>query len=238
MSHNNYFQFKQFMVEQNHAAMRVGTDGVLLGAWTNIENATNILDIGTGTGVIALMLAQRSSAQIDAIDIEEGAIIDAKLNFSRSPWHYRLKAHQVSLQEYVLKMPKKFDCIVSNPPFFNNSIKSAQKEKAMARHTDALSFNDLISHSVKLMSPMAIFSVIISIDTEKEFCQTAINNGLKLTKITRVKPNLKKPCKRVLLQFELISKPCIENQLTIETAQRHEYTSAFTEIMKPFYLQL
>lgn len=238
MPHNNYFQFKQFRVEQNLAAMRVGTDGVLLGAWANVEGNNSILDIGTGTGVIALMLAQRSNANIDAIDIESGAIQDAIFNFKQSPWNNRLNATQISLQEFVGKAGKKYDCIVSNPPFFNNSAKSAQKEKALARHTDTLNFSDLISGVAKLLNPTGWFCVILPIDTENIFRQTALRYGLHLTKITRVKPNVNKPCKRVLLQFEFEVKNIVADQLIIETETRHAYTPEFIQKLKDFYLNL
>lgn len=218
--------------------MKVGTDGVLLGAWAKAENASRILDIGTGTGVVALMLAQSTNAQIDAIDIEDGAIKDAQFNFNQSPWNERLRAYKTSIQEFANNCDLKYDCIVSNPPFFNNSLKSAQKGKALARHTDTLSFADLIEGVTKLLNPAGLFCVIIPVESENEFQQIAVDHGLYLTKITRVKPNFSKPCKRVLLQFEFNQKGTTESVLIVETEVRHKYTPEFIELMKPFYLNL
>lgn len=239
MPHNNYFQFKQFRVEQYHAAMRVGTDGVLLGAWTNVQEASTILDIGTGTGVIALMLAQRNTAaQIDAIDIEEGAIKDARSNFKQSPWASRLSLYRSSLQEFAEKSEKKYDCIVSNPPFFTGSIQSLQKERANARHTEALSFTDLIKGASHLLHQSGIFSVILPAEAEKTFREIALKSNLQLTKKTKLIPNPQKTCKRVLLQFEFILKPLHENELMIETATKHRYTEQAMSLLKDFYLNL
>lgn len=238
MAHNSYFQFKQFRVDQNNAAMRVGTDGVLLGAWTEVENATTILDIGTGTGVVALMLAQRSSAQIDAIDIEEGAIKDARHNFEQSPWNSRLNVFHSSLQNFAEKPVKKYDCIVSNPPFFNNSVQSAKKERALARHTDSLSFIDLIESVSKVLHPNGTLNVVLPSEAEKEFRSCANKERLFATRITRIKPNPNKPIKRVLIQFNFEGELMKENELIIETETHHVYTSEAISLLKDFYLQL
>ena len=238
MPHNNYFQFKQFRVEQNHAAMRVGTDGVLLGAWAEVKNASAILDIGTGTGVIALMLAQRSGAQIDAIDIGTGAIKDASHNFEQSPWKNRLNLFQSSFQNFAENSEKKYDCIVSNPPFFNNSAQSVQKERALARHTESLSYKELAKGVSKLLHTNGNFCVILPIEAEKSFQVYMLGYDMHMTKKTRVLPNLEKPCKRVLLQFEFLQKPLLENELIIETETKHKYTEQAVKLFKDFYLNL
>ncbi|MFA9388260.1 MAG: tRNA1(Val) (adenine(37)-N6)-methyltransferase [Prolixibacteraceae bacterium] len=235
---NNYFQFKQFRVVQNHAAMRVGTDGVLLGAWAEAEKATTILDIGTGTGVIALMLAQRSNAQIDAIDIEEGAIKDAGFNFNQSPWAERMTVVHCSIQEYVGQTAKLYDCIVSNPPFFSNSLKSKQMEKSLARHTDTLSFEELIDGVAKLLKHTGRFCVILPIEAKIEMITIASKFKLYPSRITQVKPNPLKPVKRVLIKFQFESLNLKEDELIIETETRHTYTSGFIQFVKAFYLNL
>jgi len=238
MAHNNWFQFKQFTVQQNNAAMRVGTDGVLLGTWTQVENATNILDIGTGTGVIALILAQRSSATIDAIDLDEGAIADAQLNFRESPWNDRLTAVQSSLQQYTETASEKYNCIVCNPPFFNNAVKSKNENRAMARHTHSLSFDDIARGVSKLLDEDGCFSLVLPAEAEKEFRSIAANYRLFASKITRVKPKPSKTIVRVLMEFQFDAKMPITNELTLETETHHEYTLEFSEMVKEFYLKL
>lgn len=233
---NNYFQFKQFKVLQQIAAMKVGTDGVLLGAWAAVENASTILDVGTGTGLIALMLAQRSSAQIDAIDIEEGAIVDASFNFKESPWSNRLDAFQTSLQNY--KPEKKYDLIVCNPPFFTNGVKSLKTGRSTARHSDALSFDELAKGVASLLEVKGTFNVILPIEAEREFRNAANNYRLFASKIVRVKPKPSKAFKRVIMEFQFEASTCTENEMVIETDVHHEYTPDFDRLLKDFYLKL
>ena len=239
MSHNNYFEFKQFTVWQNRAAMRVGTDGVLLGAWASVETAGRILDIGTGTGLIALMLAQRCGAIIHAIDIEPGAYIDAMLNFSKSPWNNRLKVFRSSLEAFACNgLVTKFDAIVCNPPFFVNALKPEKAKRQMARHADSLSFTGLVHGVVRLLHPKGCFSVVLPTDSENDFIEVALHVGLHLSKITRVKPTPLKEPKRVLMEFRFEKRPFSENELTVETEQRHVYTPEFSAMVKDFYLAM
>ena len=236
MSHNSYFQFKQFRVGQNHSAMRVGTDGVLLGAWTEVKDAVSILDIGTGTGVIALMLAQRSTAMIDAIDIEKGAIIDASTNFSTSPWSGRLESKQLSLKNFTEQTSKKYDCIVCNPPFFQNAVHSKEEARTLARHNHSLTFYELANSAAKLLSCEGRFNVILPAEAEKEFQIVAANFRLFTSRVTRVKPKPSRPVKRVLMEFRLDASERFEDELTIETETHHEYTPEFIRLVKSFYL--
>lgn len=238
MPHNNYFEFKQFTVWQNHAAMRVGTDGVLLGAWVNVEGAQTLLDIGTGTGVIALMLAQRCGANIDAIDIESGAFADASLNFGTSPWHDRLIAYYTDLDEFAQNHKTKYDGMVCNPPFFSNSITPDSKNRETARHTGSLSFSDLVQSVARLLNPEGRFSVVLPIESEREFRVEASHVRLFPTRICRVKPKPSKPYKRVLMEFAIEAERIVETELTIETEQHHVYTPEFREMVKEFYLGL
>lgn len=239
MSHNNYFEFKQFTVWQNSAAMRVGTDGVLLGAWASVENTETLLDIGTGTGVIALMLAQRCEAIIHAIDREPGAFNDASFNFSKSPWNNRLHAFSTSLEAFAhLETATQYDTIVCNPPYFVNAKKPENANRKMARHTDSLSFAELTYGAAHLLKPEGRFSVILPIESERDFKIAASNAKLYLSRITRVKPNIAKAPKRVLMEFRFGHTQLIEHELTIETEQRHVYTPEFSMLVKDFYLAL
>jgi tRNA1Val (adenine37-N6)-methyltransferase len=238
MAHNNWFRFKQFTVWQNHAAMRVGTDGVLLGVWANVENSRLVLDIGTGTGVIALIVAQRCEAKIDSLDLDHGAISDARHNFGQSPWGNRLMAHEISLQDFAQTTTEKYDHLVCNPPFFHNAVKAKEESRSMARHTHSLSFDDLVKSVAQLLSSDGRFSVVLPAETEKIFRSMAANYALFATRITRVKPKPSKPLVRVLMEFQLNATTFTETELTLETEVHHEYTSEFREMVTDFYLNL
>lgn len=238
MPRNNYFIFKQFTVWQNHSAMRVGTDGVLLGAWSNTNNAQTILDIGTGTGIIALMLAQRSNAIIDAIDIEENAIIDAAYNFAQSAWANRLCVSLNSLSNFTRNTNQKYDVIVCNPPFFTNSKKPDCKKRELARHNNTLTFDDLVSYTAKLLKPNGRFNVILPAESERVFKIAASEVRLFPSRICRIKPKPSKPPKRVLIEFMFECEYTNESELTIETEQHHVYTPDFKVLVSNFYLNL
>lgn len=229
------FQFKQFSIEQNLCAMKVGTDGVLLGAWATIPDGL-VLDIGTGTGVISLMLAQRNANSIiHAIDIDKNAFLQSKSNFESSPWSNRINAYHSSLQDF--EPDKRYQLIVSNPPFFVNSSKSQNEAKNTARHTDELSFDTLLQSVASLLLPDGIFSVVLPFSAVSEFVELAKNQHLFLNRLCEVKPNLAKPPKRALMEFVLQEKELETTSLTIETNQRHVYTLAYQNLTKDFYLE-
>ncbi|MCL4857471.1 MAG: methyltransferase [Flavobacteriales bacterium] len=229
------FQFKQFSIAQDLCAMKVGTDGVLLGAWTNIPNGA-ILDIGSGTGVIALMIAQRNNnSTIDAIDLNENAYLQTKTNAENCPWSNRIKAFHSSLQDF--KPDKRYQLIVSNPPFFVNSSKSQNEAKNTARHTDELSFDALLQSVASLLLPDGIFSVVLPFSAVSEFVELAKKYHLFLNRLCEVKPNLAKPPKRALMEFSFKQTTTQTESLTIETNQRHVYTLAYQNLTKDFYLE-
>ena len=234
------FQFKQFSLEQNRCAMKIGTDGVLLGAWTPIENNPySILDIGTGTGIIALMLAQRSSAnQIDALEIDEDAFEQATDNFENSPWSDRLFCFHAGLDEFVEEPEDEYDLIVSNPPFYSEDYKSDNDQRDLARFQDAMPFEDLIEAAALLLSENGIFSVIIPFKEEGSFSALAAAYELFPLKITHVKGTPTSQIKRSLLAF---SRNKTQNfpidKLVIET-ERHIYTPDYIALTKDFYLKM
>jgi len=233
------FKFKEFTVNQDKCAMKVGTDGVLLGAWVNIDpGVTSILDIGTGSGLIALQMAQRSDAElIDALEIETNAFEQAVENFENSDWSNRLFCYHASLQEFREEIDEKYDLIISNPPYFNDSFKALKKDRAIARHTDHLNFHELLSSSASLLSEKGNCAFIIPYKEEENFLQIAKDNALYPSRITRVKGNSKSILKRSLLQLNSKDISPVINELTIEL-ERHVYTAPYVDIVKDFYLKL
>jgi len=233
---NTYFKFKQFTINQDHCAMKVGTDGVLLGSYANVENAQNILDIGTGTGLIALMLAQRTNTKITAIEIEKQASIQAKENVENSIFSNQIKVINTSLQDYVKSTNNKFYLIVSNPPYFQNSYKAETNQRTTARHTTELTYNELISNSEKLLSKNGTICVIIPKDEEQNLIEIANENNLFVINFLNIKPTPSKPAKRIILTFSKTEKPLIQSELIIEDKGRHNYSDKYIELTKEFYL--
>lgn len=234
------FQFKQFSLEQDQCAMKIGTDGVLLGAWAPIEHIPNqILDIGTGTGIIALMLAQRSNAtQIDALEIEENAYEQATDNFENSPWNDRLFCFHAGLDEFMDEPEDEYDLIVSNPPFYSEDYKTNNEQRDLARFQDALPFEDLIEAADLLLSENGVLAVIIPFKEEDRFLAIAHEFELYPIQITHVKGTPTTEIKRSLLALSRnnIETPTI-NELVIEIG-RHEYTPEYIALTKEFYLKM
>jgi tRNA1Val (adenine37-N6)-methyltransferase len=233
------FQFKQFSVEQDQCAMKIGTDGVLLGAWTPLNNNPfSVLDIGTGTGIIALMLSQRSNAQqIDALEIDENAYEQAVDNFENSPWSDRLFCFHAGLDEFVEEPEDEYDLIVSNPPFYTEDYKTENEQRDIARFADAMPFEDLVEAADLLLSENGIFSVIIPFKEEEKFIALANEYELYPIKITRVKGSPTTEIKRSLLAFSRKNTAILADELIIETA-RHVYTPEYIELTKEFYLKM
>ena len=234
------FQFKQFSVKQNKTAMKVGTDGVLLGAWAPINhNPFSILDIGAGTGIIALMLAQRTHAeQIDALEIDEEAYEQAVGNFENSPWSDRLFCFHAGLDEFIDEPEDEYDLIVSNPPFYAENYKTQNEQRDLSRFQDAMPFEELIEAADLLLSENGIFAVIIPFKEEENFIALAKEWELYPLKITRVKGNLISPVKRSLLAFSRNQIPEIAIDELIIEIDRHVYTPEYIELTKDFYLKM
>lgn len=221
--------------------MKVGTDGVLLGSWTSVKNNPfSILDIGSGSGLIALMLAQRSdAAQIDAIEIDVEAYEQCVENFEDSPWNDRLFCFHASLNEFVDEMEdEQYDLIVSNPPFFvPNTKEHIGESRKKARFYDSLPFEHLVSAVSKLLAPTGTFAVIIPFAEEEEFIELAKRVALFPNRVTRVKGAANSPIKRTLIELSFTEKTTIESELVLEI-ERHQYTQEFTTLVSDFYLNL
>lgn len=233
------FKFKQFTVVQDKCAMKIGTDGVLLGAWASIKQQPfSILDIGSGTGVISLMLAQRCHAElIDAIEIDDAAYEQCTENFENSSWNDRLFCYHASLEEFVEEIDDKYDLIVSNPPFYSDDYKSDNAQRDIARFQDALPFEHLIESVTQLLSESGVFSVIIPFKEEETFIGLAKDFGLFNNRITRVKGNPNSEIKRSLLEFSFTKDKVETNELIIET-ERHQFTQDYINLTKDFYLKM
>jgi tRNA1Val (adenine37-N6)-methyltransferase len=234
------FQFKQFTVQQDQCAMKIGTDGVLLGAWAPIEQQPySILDIGTGTGIIALMLAQRSNAaQIDALEIDEKAYEQATDNFENSPWNDRLFCFHAGLDEFMEEPEDEYDLIVSNPPFYAEDYKTKDEQRDLARFQEAMPFEELVEAADLLLSENGIFSVIIPFNEEDRFIELCAEVELFPIKVTRVKgaPNTK--IIRSLLAFKRYELAVLTSDELVIEISRHEYTPEYIALTKDFYLKM
>jgi tRNA1Val (adenine37-N6)-methyltransferase len=258
---NSWFQFKQFRIVQGRSALKVGTDGVLLGAWCDVSGAKRILDAGTGTGVIALMLAQRtenlidkgdagadsnidtrngpkannSVPMIDAVEISAGACSDADINFRNCPWKNRLTLHCNDFRQFHTSGMPPFDLIVSNPPFFKNALRSADHSSSVARHDVTLTFEQLIAGAKKLLTPQGRLAVIIPTDAFDDFRGMARLTGFYLARKTLVIPRTGKDPKRILLEFSVV--PCypVSDELVI-LLNEVQYSDSFIALTREFYL--
>ncbi|CDF80886.1 methyltransferase [Formosa agariphila KMM 3901] len=233
------FKFKAFSINQDRCAMKIGTDGVLLGAWASIDHHPfSILDIGAGTGVIALMLAQRSSAElIDAMEIDDEAYEQCVDNFENAPWGDRLFCYHAALEEFVDEIEDKYDLIVSNPPFYSEDFKTDNEQRDLARFADALPFDHLIESTSKLLSKHGVFCVIVPFKEEANMIDLASKVDLFPNKILHVKGNPNSEIKRSLMQFSF-SKTAIETNTLIIENERHNYTEDYINLTKDFYLKM
>ncbi len=234
------FSFKQFNIQQDKCAMKVGTDGVLLGAWAPIgHNPYSVLDIGAGTGLIALMLAQRSyGEQIDALEIDDDAYEQCVDNFESSPWGDRLFCYHAGLDEFMEEPEDEYDLIVSNPPFYTEDYTTGDEQRNKARFAASLPFEDLAEAASLLLSDEGIFAVIVPFKEEGTFLALAKENGLHPVKITRVKGTPTTEIKRSLMAFsKKEGQGTVIDELVIET-ERHVYTKEYIALTQDFYLKM
>ncbi|MBW8199644.1 tRNA1(Val) (adenine(37)-N6)-methyltransferase [Flagellimonas abyssi] len=233
------FKFKEFTIHQDQCAMKVGTDGVLLGAWASLANQPeSILDIGAGTGLIALQLAQRSSAEtIDAIELDDAAYEQCVANFEASPWGDRLFCYHAGFDEFVGEMDDKYDLIVSNPPFYAEDVTSGDTSRDTARQNSSLPFDELLQGVPQFLTEKGTFAVIVPFKEEESFVELAKRVGLFPNRITRVKGNPDSDFKRSLMEFSFFDDQTNIDTLTIEK-ERHQYTEAYIKLTQAFYLKM
>ena len=235
------FQFKEFTIHQDKAAMKIGTDGVLLGAWCKADFPDTILDIGAGTGVVALMLAQRFDAlTIDAVEVDESAYEQTVDNFEQSVWGDRLYGYHATFQNFadeIAEEEETYDLIVSNPPFYTDDFETQNEARNKARFASSLSFEALLSGVVKILSPEGKFAVIIPFKETAHFVKLAVEKKLFLNRMCKVKGNSTSEIKRSLLEFSFKASEIDEEILIIEK-ERHQYTNEYINLTKDFYLKM
>ena len=233
---NNYFQFKQFKIVQDGCAMKVGTDGCLLGGWFDCSRSRNILDVGSGSGLIAIMAAQRCRATVTGVEIDCDAARQATENVKNSPWSDRISIINEDLLSYTTE--ERFDTIVSNPPYFVNSLKCDNDARTTARHSDTLSNDSFFKKCKKLLTEDGRVSIIIPSDISTDWQEVAINNGFHVSRITHIKTTPNKMAKRVLIEFSTCKPQEMHEETLILEKSRGVYSDEAQEILKDFYLKL
>lgn len=230
------FYFKQFAIKQDKCPLRVGTDAVLLGAWSKFDGAERILDIGCGTGVISLMLAQRHNAFIKGVDINPTVLEQAQENYSNSPWFNRLRSRHISVQELSLT-GQKFDGIACNPPFFTGCLHSTKKDKAIARHSDlVLPLDELFLSVSNLLSANGKFCLILPSELFERAVKEGKKNNLFLTRITWVKTLVCKPAKRILMEFSKVENNLIEDEISIQQISPGQFSPEYQHLIGNYFL--
>lgn len=231
------FNFKQFKIHHEQS-FKVGTDGVLLGTWVAVEQSHSILDIGSGSGLIPLILAQRTTeTQVTGVEINVDAVEESLKNIEASPWIDRVTIYHDTVQAFTEKYSLKFDLVVSNPPYFINSTKSPQAQKNLARHTDSLSFEELLDAASKLLSNEGRLAIVLPKEEGEILISLAQSQGFYLTKLTEVRSKKDKPVTRLLMEFGLIHSTLIKDELIIQFDKRNDYTPEYIQLTKDFYLK-
>ncbi|OYZ02606.1 MAG: hypothetical protein B7Y37_02120 [Sphingobacteriia bacterium 28-36-52] len=237
---NSFFKFKEFTVNQDKTAMKVCTDACLFGAWVvdsiNMPSLKNILDIGTGTGLLSLMLAQFSKASIDAVEIEPMAVAQANANFNESKWKEQFQIHATSIIEYAKKQERKYDLIISNPPFFEQQLKSNNKERNIAMHSAHLTLTELANCMINLLTDSGIAAILLPWDRSEEWKEIAEKKGLFGIKETLVKQSTAHSYFRTMILMQKNRATSSFNTITIKEGS--EYSKEFSQLLAPYYLAL
>ena len=232
---NSYFRFKQFTIYQDKSAFKVGTDGVLLGACANVSGRKKILDVGTGSGLIALMLAQRCDSGITAIESDYDAYSQASENFTMSKWSSRIRSENCTLQDFNPENSG-FDLIVSNPPYFIDSLKNPDPVKSNARHNDNLTHSDILAGADRLLFDDGLLQLIMPYEEGNIFIAEAQEHGFYCDSILKIRPVPSSEIRRIILGFTRKRTKPAERFLTIEKGKRHEFTEEYINLTKDFYL--
>ncbi|MDF1558952.1 MAG: methyltransferase [Bacteroidales bacterium] len=235
---NNYIKFKQFTIHQEYASFKVTTDSVLLGAWADLGGCRTVLDIGTGTGILTLMAAQRSSAKIVAIEPDRSSFMQAGLNFAACPWHERLTLYNNTIQEYKPDAGLLFDAIITNPPYFVDSLFNPDEGKARARHNVSLSYDDLAGAAVRLLAPAGTLHLVLPGSEAERLAVIAAAHDLHCIRRLLVRPTPELPPALVLMSLKRGAMAgCEESSMVIEEGGRHQYSEEYVSLTKDFYLK-
>ncbi|MGL4333154.1 MAG: tRNA1(Val) (adenine(37)-N6)-methyltransferase [Bacteroidales bacterium] len=234
---SDFFEFKQFKVYHNQCGMKVGTDAVLIGSWCSTYNINSVLDIGTGSGIISLMIAQRCNAKVKAIDIDNHAVMQAESNFSISPWYDRMSVFHADFSDYAAQTKEKYDLIVSNPPYFTNGILANCKKRSTARHTNSLNYQQLFEGVVQILNDKGRFALILPVDAETEIEELARLNHLYMVRKCNVFPKPDGVIKRLMWEFSKEKVICSNENLVVEL-DRHIYSPDYIRLTKDFYLKM
>ena len=234
---NQCFAFKEFTVYQDKCAMKVGTDGVLLGAWTNVAGMKQILDVGTGTGLIALMLAQRSKAIIDAVEINKESAGQALQNVESSPWADRINVYCTSFQYFAVRSRDSYDLIVSNPPYYHRLLKSPDSARSVARHDTGLEYQDLLFYASRLLTPEGRMNVILPLDMTEKFTDKAYMNDLYLFRMMKIRTVASaKPSRAIMELSRQKQHQPVESLLTVMNEDSRSYTAEYKALTNDYYL--
>lgn len=233
----NGFTFKRFFVAHDRCAMKVGTDGILLGAWAPVAGVKRILDIGTGSGLLALMLAQRTddNVPIDAVELDAGAAMQAQENVAHSPWSHRITVHTDNIQRWAPRQTVRFDLIISNPPYYEPGVECATPQREKARYTATLDHQTLLAIAADCITEDGFFCVVLPEQTGNAFTQQAANIGWHLRLRTDVAENEARLPHRVLLAFSPQAGGCFSDRLVIRGSDQH-YSESYTALTQAFYL--
>jgi tRNA1Val (adenine37-N6)-methyltransferase len=232
---SSLFRFKKFTIDQSRSAFKVGTDGVLLGAYADINGADKILDIGTGTGLIAIMLAQRCSAEITGLEPDSDSFIEACQNVLHSGWGNRIKIENCKLQDYHPSIPD-FDLIVTNPPYFVNSLKNQDPVKSATRHNILISHIEILEGAGRMLKEFGRLQIILPFEEGILFISEAAEYGFFCYDILKIKSLPSSKIKRMILGFSRERKVAAEKFLTIEKGKRHVYTKQYMDLTRDFYI--
>lgn len=234
---SSVFQFKQFSIHQSASAMKVGTDGVLIGAWAESDNVAEILDIGSGTGLISLMLSQRfPKASITGVELDTDAHRESIENVSRSSWKERVQMVNDSIQDFAVNSTKSFGLIVSNPPFYKTQLRPPNERRSVARHNDTLPFGELLSSVKKMLADDGRFCVILPAESQGEIETLCTKMDLSFAKKCTVLPTPDKPAKRILYSISKQKNQTVCETIVIESNGRHHYSAEYKKLTKDFYL--
>jgi tRNA1Val (adenine37-N6)-methyltransferase len=230
------FHFKQFSIRQDKCALKVGTDGVLLGAWTEYAGAKRILDIGTGTGLLALIAAQRNpNAWIDAVEIDDASAEQAAENMAASPWTDRLRVHRMDVRR--LHSAEPYDLIICNPPFYAGEMDSPNDRTSVAKHSGALLFPELIEVVDRLLSPQGRFTAIIPSNRSFDFIEEADHRGINTSARCDVRYLASKPPKRVMLELRRGEQATRVEEITVEESGPMDYSPKYRELLGDLLLK-